>query len=180
MGWNGESYVALNGKAGKLARLVLEQDATEKETINEGGMWDISGGWRLAVKKITGTGSARKVRLALLKDGIKKEMKDVAEDGVYTYVEKSIAGETDVPLFVTYIEAISTMAGIGTVQFGYTWAAGTNVTEVKVGDKSGISDEASDTGTILVLRQRMQNSYDPATVTIYANVARATHGETVR
>ncbi len=38
----------------------------------------------------------------------------------------------------------------------------------------------SETGTILVLKQRMQNCYDPATVTIYANVARATHGETVR
>jgi len=176
VGWNGESYVALNGKASKLARLVLEQDATEKETINEGGVWDIGGGWRLAVKKIIGTGSARKVRLALLKDGINKEVKDVAEGGVYTYIEKSIAGETDVPLFVTYIEAISAV----TVQFGYTWAAGTDVTEVKVGDKSGISDEATDTGTILVLRQQMQNSYDPATVTIYANVARATHGETVR
>lgn len=39
----------------------------------------------------------------------------------------------------------------------------------------------SDTGnrTSLVLKQPMQNSYDPAKVTIYANVARATHGETV-
>lgn len=178
VGWNGESYVALNGNAGKLARLVLEQDATEKETINEGGVWDIGGGLRLAVKNIIGTGSARKVRLALLKDGIKKDVKDVAEGGVYTYVEKNIAGETGVPLFVTYIEAISTTAG--TVQLGYTWAAGTDVTEVKVGDEFRISAEASDTGTILILRQRMQNSYDRATVTIYANVARATHGETVR
>ncbi len=33
--------------------------------------------------------------------------------------------------------------------------------------------------TILVLEKEMQNSYDPFTVIIYANVARATHGETV-
>ena len=52
MGWNGESYVALGGKVNKLVSLVLEQDASEEKTVNEGEVWGIDGGWKLAVQKI--------------------------------------------------------------------------------------------------------------------------------
>ncbi len=181
VGWNGEPYVALRGKVNKLVKLVLEQDATEKKVVNEGEVWGIDGGWRLAVQKITVKASTRKAHLVLTRDGIKKDEKDVAQGSVYTYVEKSIAGETDVPLFVTYIDTIFAGTTFHMVQFRYTWAAGTDVTEINVGGKSGAPDNtpAARDRTVLVLEKAMQNSYDPATVVIYANVARATHGETV-
>ncbi len=175
-GWNGESYVALGGKVNKLVRLVLEQDAAEKKTVNEGEAWGIGGGWRLVVQKITG-----KVNLLLIKDGVRKDEIWVGKGEVYTYVETSIAGEKDIPLFVTYIGEISAKAPVKKVQFMYTWAAGTDVTEIDIGDKFGVQDDSSvrRDRTVLVLKKAMQNSYDPATVIIYANVARATHGETV-
>lgn len=185
VGWNRESYVALGGKVNKLARLVLEQDASEKKTVNECEAWDIGGGWRLAVQKKTvetsKKSSKKDVRLVLIKDGIKKDETDVAKGDVYTYVEKSIAGETDVPFFVTYIDAISPGTVFDTVQFKYTWAAGTDVTEINIGNDFALPDVTPGTSerTVLVLEKEMQNSYDPFTVIIYANVARATHGETV-
>ena len=197
VGWNGESYVALGGKVNKLVRLVLEQDAGEEKKVSEGEVWEMEGGWRLAVQKIiTGTDSGIKtdskisgiktdskikVQLALIKDGIKKDEKKVAEGSVYTYVEKSIAGEANVPLFVTYIDAIFSEAVFKTVNFKHTWAAGADVTEINIGDKFALPDNTPGTRerTILVLEKAMQNSYDPFTVRIYANVSRATHGETV-
>jgi hypothetical protein len=181
VGWNGESYVALGGKVNKLVRLVLEQDAGEKKTVNEGEVWDIGGGWRLAVQGITEQASVVKALLTLKRDGVKKDENFVAQGDVYTYVEKSIAGETDVPLFVTYIDAIFSKAVIKTVIFKYTWAAGVDVTEINVGDKFTVPNVTPGTRerTTLVLEKAMQNSYDPFSVKIYANVARATHGESV-
>lgn len=183
VGWNGESYVALGGKVNKLVRLVMEQDAEEIKVLNEGEKWDIGGGWRLAVqKKILASKkiSEAKVRLTLIKDGITKEQKDVTHGGVYTYVEKSIAGETDVPLFVTYVHAISGNS-FKTVHFKYTWAVSTDIKEINIGNTFSlpVSIPGTRERTVLVLEKAMQNSYDPDTVTIYANVARATHGETV-
>lgn len=191
VGWNGESYVALGGKINKLARLVLEQGADEKKVINEGEIWNIGGGWQLAVQKINGKNSLKKVIperssskkacLVLTKDGIKKDETDVAQGSIYAYIEKGVAGESDIPLFVTYVDTIST-GNSGGVQLRYTWAVDTNITEIITGNKLILSDNASFcTGekTILVFKEAMQNSYDPATVTIHANVVRATHGETV-
>ena len=188
VGWNGESYVALGGKVNKLVKLVLEQDASEEKTVNEGEVWSIDGGWELAIQKIitvtnseTKTDSKTKVQLALIKDGIKKDKAEVEGGNVYTYVEKSIAGETNVPLFVTYIDRIFSETALKTVNFKYTWAVSTNFTAINIGNKFVLPDDTPGTRerTILVLEKAMQNSYDPFTVRIYANVARATHGETV-
>lgn len=183
VGWNGESYVALGGQVNKLVRLVLEQDAGEIKVLNEGEEWDIGGGWRLAFQeKIlkNHTLSKNKVQLTLIKDGITKDQKDVAKGSVYTYLEKNIADETDVPLFVTFIDP-SRGENSKTVYLKHTWAVGTDVTEINIENKFALLNNTSRTKerTILVLEKAMQNSYDPFTVKIYANVARATHGETV-
>ncbi|HEY9755160.1 MAG TPA: putative baseplate assembly protein, partial [Oculatellaceae cyanobacterium] len=186
VGWNGESYIALGGKVNKLVKLVVEQGASEENTVNEGEVWGIDGGWELVVQKIiTATGpdttNSIKVQMALIKDGIKKDEKEIAEGNVYTYVEKSIAGETDVPLFVTYIDAIFSEAVFKKVNFKYTWAVSTNITQINIGNKFALPDDTPGTRerTILVLEKALQNSYDPFTVVINANIARATHGETV-
>jgi hypothetical protein len=193
VGWNGEPYAALGGKVNKLAKLVLEQNADEQKTVSEGEAWGIGGGWVLAVQKITTiapkarTGSRSKkkvelkVQLKLIKDGILKDQSDLGEGRVYTYLEKSIAGETNVPLFVTYIDTIFAGASVKQVKFKYTWAAGTDVTEISIGEKFAEPDAIPGTRerTILVLKEVMQNSYDPFAVSVYANVAQATHGETV-
>ncbi|HEY9753739.1 MAG TPA: PA14 domain-containing protein, partial [Oculatellaceae cyanobacterium] len=188
VGWNDESYVTLGRKLNKLVKPVLEQNANEERTVNEGEVWSMDGGWELAVQKIImATGSDRttdskiKVQLALIKDGIKKDEKEVPEGNVYTYVEKSIAGETDVPLFVTFIDTIFSEAVLKAVSFKYTWAVGTNITLINIGNKFALPDETPGNRerTILVLEKAMQNSYDPFTAAINANIARATHGETI-
>ncbi|CAG1000185.1 hypothetical protein METP2_03203 [Methanosarcinales archaeon] len=62
------------------------------------------------------------------------------EGEVYTYIEKNVNGESDVPVFVTYVDSIFTGAeGMSAfVQFRYTWLISRNVLKIKAGDKFGV------------------------------------------
>ena len=140
LGWFGDRYVAVNGKANKLAKLIKEQKAEEKQTLKPGTAWDLGEGYNLTVESLDTTTSPRQAWLSLNKDGKALDNKVVNEGDVYTYVEKSVSGESDVPIFVTYVESIFT-GGEGMsvlVQLRYTWLISWNVLEVKEGDKFGV------------------------------------------
>ncbi|MCZ7381710.1 MAG: S-layer protein domain-containing protein [Candidatus Methanoperedens sp.] len=104
LGWFGDLYVAVNGKANKLAKLIKEQKKEEKQTLKLGTVWDLGEGYNLTVEALDTTTSPRQASLSLNKDGKVLENKVVNEGDVYTYVEKSVSGESDVPIFVTYVD----------------------------------------------------------------------------
>jgi S-layer protein (TIGR01567 family) len=139
LGWFAEPYVALNGKTNKLAKLIIEQgkSSSEKKSLTVGETWDIGDGWTLTAQSIDAKASPRQAWLVLSKDGVKKDDKVISEKQVYTYVEKSIAGESDVPLFVTFVDSVFAGATSDMVQLRYTWAVSTSVTEIKSGDTYG-------------------------------------------
>ncbi len=141
--WQAKPYVALNGRANKLAKLVMEQGMSEKKNMLIGETWDIGGGWALKVNSIDAKAFPRQVWLSLYKDGILKDDKvvtvgDEYSRPVYTYVEGSIAGESNVPLFVTYVERIFTGTTSDVVQLGGTWALSTDVNVIETGNTYGI------------------------------------------
>jgi len=140
VGWQAESYVGIKNRSYKLAKLILEQQnaTAEKKTLTVGETWDVGGGWTVTANSIDAKASPRQVWLTLNKDGVKKDDKVVAQGAIYTYVEKSIGGESDVPLFVTYVDSIFAGATTDMVQFRFTWVVDTSVTEIKGGDKFGI------------------------------------------
>jgi S-layer protein (TIGR01567 family) len=140
LGWFGDLYVAVNGKANKLAKLIKEQDKLEKQTLKLGTSWNLGEGYNLTVEALDTKASPRQAWLSLSKDEKVIDNKVVNEGEVYTYVEKSLKGESDVPIFVTYVESIFTGAeGMSAlVQLRYTWLISQNVLEVKAGDKFGV------------------------------------------
>ncbi len=149
IGWQGEPYIALNGKVDKLAKLIIEQGtaASEKKTLQVGETWNVGGGWAITVNAIDAKATPRQVWLTLSKDGIKKDDRVVSSGAtsampIYTYVERSIAGETDVPLFVTYVDSVFAGATSDMVQLRYTWAVSTSVTQIKSSDTYGIFRDA--------------------------------------
>jgi S-layer protein (TIGR01567 family) len=161
IGWQADPYVALNGKVDKLAQLIIEQGtaASEKKTLQVGETWDVGGGWTLTANSIDAKATPRQVWLTLSKDGVKKDDKVVSSGTntsgakpVYTYVEKSIAGETDVPMFVTYVDSVFAGATSDMVQLRYTWAVSTSVTQVKSSDTYGIFKDASISGKNISLK----------------------------
>lgn len=138
LGWFSEVYVAVNGKANKLAKLVKDQKKEEKQTLTIGETWSLGEGYNLTAQAIDAKASPRQAHLVFSKDGNKLDDKIVTEGQVYTYVQKSLAGESDVPVFVTYAESIFAGTTSDIVQLRYTWLISQNVTEIKAGDKFGV------------------------------------------
>ncbi len=153
LGWFGDLYVAVNGKANKLAKLIKEQKKEEKQTLKLGTSWDLGEGYNLTVEALDTTTSPRQAMLNFTKDGRTLDNRIVNEGEVFTYVEKSVSQESDVPIFVTYVESIFTGAeGTATfVQLRYTWLVSQKVLEIKAGDKFGIFEvkEANENHVLL-------------------------------
>ncbi len=176
VGWQADRYIAVNGKIDKLAKLLFEHgtSAAEKKTLTIGDTWDLGGGWTLQAQAIDAKATPRQAWLVLSKDGVKKDDKVISEKTIYTYVEKSLAGETDVPLFLTYVDSVFAGATTDMVQLRYTWVIDPAVTTVKGGDKFGIFEVVTldTTGKRLVLNNTdstVSLSQD-ATVDIMGNI----------
>ncbi|MHC1572677.1 MAG: S-layer protein domain-containing protein, partial [Methanosarcinales archaeon] len=138
LGWFAEEYVALNGQPVKLVKLVFEQGdaATDKKTLTAGETWDIGGGWSVEAQAIDAKASPRLVWLVLRYDGTTLDDVILQEGEVYTYHE-DIGGETDVPMFVTYVDSVFAGATSDMVQLRYTWAVSRDVVEISTGDEFG-------------------------------------------
>lgn len=151
LGWFGELHVAVNGKANKLAKLVKEQKKEEKQTLKLGESWNLGEGYNLTVEALDAKATPRQAWLSLSKDGKKLDNTVVSEGEVYTYIQENLGGESNVPVFVTYIETVfSGMPEI--VQFRRTWLISQNATEIKVGDQFGVFEvkEANENHLLLV------------------------------
>jgi len=152
IGWQAEQYVALNGKVEKLSKLITEHgtSASEKKTLTVGETWEVGDGWTLTANSIDAKATPRQVWLTLSKEGVKKDDKVISAGTggkpIFTYVEKSICGETDVPLFVTYVDSVFAGATTDMVQLRYTWVISSTCTEIKSGDTYGKFKDASFTG----------------------------------
>jgi len=144
IGWQAEEYVALNAKANKLAKIVYEQKSTDKKTLTIGDVWDIGDGYSLTAQSIDTSTSPRQAWLALSKDGVKLDDKIIVQGQVYTYTRASLASETDVPVFVTYVDSVFAGATSDILQLKYTWVISGSVTEIKTGDKFGIMEVMDD------------------------------------
>ncbi len=155
-GWQGQPYVGIKNHCDKLAKLVIEQgnSTADKKTLTVGDTWDVGGGWTLTANSIDAKASPRQVWLTLSKDGVKKDDKVLQQGQIYTYVESSIDGESNVPLFVTYVDSVFSGATSDVVQFRYTWAINTSITDITVGKTFGAFNVADvdDTGKSLMLK----------------------------
>jgi S-layer protein (TIGR01567 family) len=156
LGWQGVPYIAVKGNAKKLASLVIEQGnaSSDKKTLAVGEPWDIGNGWTLTAQSINATASPRQVHLNLSKNGIYLDGAFIAQGNVYVYTEASFAGESDVPLFITYVDSVFAGATNDMVQLRYTWAISTSVTEIKSGDVYGNMEVTSAGSDTLVLKNK--------------------------
>ncbi|MCZ7396511.1 MAG: S-layer protein domain-containing protein, partial [Candidatus Methanoperedens sp.] len=140
VGWQAMAYVGVKNHSYKLSKLIIEQQnsSSDKKTMTVGDTWDIGGGWTLTANSIDAKASPRQVWLTLSKDGVKKDDNVVQQGQIYTYVEKNIGGESDVPLFLTFVDSVFAGATSDMVQLRYTWAIDTSITELKGGDVYGV------------------------------------------
>ncbi|MCZ7358170.1 MAG: S-layer protein domain-containing protein [Candidatus Methanoperedens sp.] len=163
LGWFGVQYVAVNGKANKLARLLVNQGRgiEEQKTLKLGTIWELGEGYNLTVEALDTTASPRQAHLSLSRDGKILDNKVVNEGDVYSYSVNNLKGESDVPVFVTNVVSIFAGAeGMSTlVQLRYTWFISQNVLEVKAGDAFGVFEvkEANENYVLLYNKDKTIN-----------------------
>ena len=132
LGWFGRPYVAINGKVNKLSELIIEQNATDSKNMIINENWDLGGGYNLTLMDLDT--NARLAQIGLNNETGQLDDKVVSEGDVYTYYENNVAGESYVPIFVTYVDNISE----NSIRLKYTWLISNNVTQVHAGDQFGI------------------------------------------
>lgn len=134
-----------------------------------GTSWNIGEDYSLTVESLDTSTNPRQAWLSFNKDNESLDHRVVKEGEVYTYIEKNVGGESNVPVFVTYVESIFTGAeGMSTfVQLRYTWLISQNVLEIKAGDTFGVFEakEANENNVLLYNKDNAinlgQNSVQP-------------------
>ncbi|MBU4222267.1 MAG: hypothetical protein KKA10_11765 [Euryarchaeota archaeon] len=138
VGWMGEKYVAVNGKANKLSKLILEQDNQDSKVLAVGETWDMGDGYTLTANSIDAKASPGQVWFTLSKDGVKKDDKVALQGQSYIFRETNLAGAPNVPVFVTYINKIYPGTTTDMVELKYSWLISKSITSIQSGDKYGL------------------------------------------
>ncbi len=148
LGWLGKPYVAVKGKGNKLSELVLEQNITDSKNLTVNETWNMGDGYNLTLRSVDIAAHPKQAWLELGNNSRKLDDKVIQEGQVYTYVAMSFAGESDVPVFVTYVENIT----VNSVRLKYSWLISDNVTIFHAADRYGIMEvmSASDMGFVLI------------------------------
>jgi S-layer protein (TIGR01567 family) len=145
-GWMGEAHVAINNKADKLCKLLVEFEDGDRKTLDTGDAWDMGGGFLLEAKQIDITGT--KVWFCLSKDGAELDNEVVLADGVYTYTA-DIGGEYDVPVFSCYVDGIFKEHNI--VQIKYVFLIDNDVVDIDTGDTYGVMEVTTASSSRIIL-----------------------------
>jgi len=136
IGWLGDEYVAVNGTPNKLTKLVLEQKSYETKTLQRNEIWDMGDGYSLEVVEIDNDGG--EAWLDLYKDGNTLDSNPF-DNQSYWCVKDDIEGESNVPIFITYLDKVSD----NTIQLKYTWLISQDVTVINSGEYFGMFEVKS-------------------------------------
>jgi len=147
-GWMGQRYVAIDGRADKLCKLLVEFEYGDKKTLATGEAWDLGGGFSLEAIQIDPAGD--KVWFCLSKDGLELDSEVISAGGVYTYTA-DIGGEDDVPVFSCYVYAVFRGTDTNIVQIKYVFLIDDVVLVINTGDTYGIMEATIATASTIVL-----------------------------
>jgi len=145
-GWAGDAHVAINNKADKLCKLLVEFEDDEKKALDLGEAWEIGNGFTLEAQ-IDYEG--KKVWFQLSKDGEGLDSGVVSSGEVYTYTQ-NIGGEHDVPVFSCYVDGIFKEHGI--VQIKYVFLIDNEVLDIKTGKTYGAMEVKTASSSHIILR----------------------------
>ncbi|MEA3417508.1 MAG: S-layer protein domain-containing protein, partial [Thermodesulfobacteriota bacterium] len=136
-GWMAEEYIAIDGNADKLTKLLVEFEDDDKKTLATGEEWDLGGGFVLEVTGIDTAGEQATIHLSknggLLDTGT-LDTGGSEQDRVYTYTA-DIGNEYDIPVFSCYVNAVS--GETDTVEIMYVFLIDDDVLEIDTSDTYG-------------------------------------------
>jgi len=157
----GGRYVAINGRADKLCKHLVEFEDNDKKTLSAGEPWDLGGGFALTTENLSCPCGASELcdscTLSLSKNGVKIDEQIIhlntsdKQDRVYTYAP-DIGGEERVPVFSCYVDAVFNGTDADIVQLMYVGLIGSDVLEIETGDTFGIMEVMTASSSYILLR----------------------------
>lgn len=138
LGWKGEKWVAVGGKATKLAKLGLEMETSEKKTLVPGNAWVLGSGYELVIKSVDAKADPRQAWITLTKDGKVVDDAVVQYKTLYEYTTK-VLGDDDVLVLAVYVDSIFSGTTSDMIQFKYGWMIYPDTAkEIKSSDTYGV------------------------------------------
>ena len=113
------SKVALNGNSDALVNRLVNEGIDDDHLLRVGESLSLPGDIKFTPVEINGDG--KNVCFSLSKDGQEISNKLVNEGELYTHIEEEIMGETEVPVFVTFVETIFSAMNTNLVKITSTW-----------------------------------------------------------
>jgi len=151
VGWMAEKWIAVKGKANKLAKLVYEMPKEDKKTLTSGETWTLGAGYELTINAIDARTNPRQVWFTLKKDNAVVDEGISDEKNVFTKT-MTIQGESDALLFAVFVDRIFSGATSDMVQFKYAWLIDASTSmEVKSADKFGPFEVRTATADTIML-----------------------------
>ncbi|MCX9084121.1 MAG: S-layer protein domain-containing protein [Candidatus Methanoperedens sp.] len=148
VGWQAEKWIAINGKANKLAKLAFEMGAEDKKTLTTGETWTIGSGYELTINAIDARTTPRQVWFTLKNNGtvIDEGLGQAPQSSSIAYKNKAVysktktvLGEINSLLFTIYVDTVFSGATSDMVQFKYAWLIDENsAEEINVADRVGV------------------------------------------
>ncbi len=152
IGLGGKTYVAVGGKSNKTARILIDHG----ESLNNTKMmvsdetWDMGEGYTLTAQSVYSWASPsppdRKIwiknkngnyigqaRLTLRQDDMILKNETIPEGGAFIY-STNLSDETNIPVFVTYLDEVWEGTTMDHAVLRYTWLMSQDVKEIKRGD----------------------------------------------
>ena len=168
-------YLQENG----LARIILEQNASEVKTLTVGESWNMGEGYTLTANSIDAKASGRQAWFTLsnktnkLMDKVLGPGKDYLSDtGTYAGgIMSYLLNNDGVPVFITYLNMVYPTMRMDAADMKYTWLRSQNTTEIKPGGIFGIMEVTSIDNGRIELRNRAPIELAPgATINLMGNL----------
>ena len=143
IGWLGDEYAAVNGKPNKLTKIVFEQEANDTKTLHIGETWELGEGYSLTLMDIDVDGEEAWLMLNNSNGFI---WDSVISNQTIGYMSDDIANESNVPIFVTYINKINlsdTNPNGNWTQLKYTWLISQDASVINTGQSFGLMEVSS-------------------------------------
>lgn len=164
IGWQGQEYNAIKGKANKIVKISFEMNSEEKKTMTTGETWSMGSGYEMTINAIDARTNPRQVWFTLKKNGVVVDEgigqapvgNDVmAKQKAVYFKTKTIHGETDELWFTIYVDAIFSGATSDMVQFKYAWLVDPNsAILINPGDPFGVFEVLESTNDRIILRNK--------------------------
>jgi S-layer protein (TIGR01567 family) len=166
-GFMADEYVAIDGKADKLCRLLVEFEDYDKKTLATGEKWYLGGGFALVPNQIDLEHD--RVWFSLYRDGkeidsevISCSSGDDPQDPVYTYTP-DIGGEDAIPVFSCYVTAVFRGTDSNIVQVKYVFLISDDVLEIGTGDRFGCMEVVTTSSAEVILKNNEAIDLDAGT-----------------